>query len=448
VEENRGGFPWWLLLLPLLAIPFFFLRGRDEEVIPETISTAAPPPPPPPPRPSPPSRVVFVPRDCRDGYAYWEVPEERKLDLRNQGGRNLALRLYDTTGINLDSQEPTFVKQIDVPELDSDLHVSIPTDDRHYLVELGYTTPEDGWLSIAKSDSVHVPACPVEPAVVETTPDDANRLILVARNCREAYAYWEITDELKERLRTQGGEQLKLKLYDTTNVNLDTTPAHSTEIYGIDELDSDQHIPIPLDDRDYVAELGYLTVDGNWLSLARSLPIHVPPCPPPVIADTVENFGEVLQAVPTTTAITDTVENFGGVIEAVPATTIAENYSFDQLFEPTIDEGDITLVSTTPGDGLVSWRVSEAQKAAVRSQGGERLALRIYDMTNADSNDRPDSVWEYECNEADEQKQVRLYAGDRFYVAELGYISPEGRWLALARSHSLWVDNITTEEAD
>jgi phosphate transport system substrate-binding protein len=142
------------------------------------------------------------------------------------------------------------------------------------------------------------------------------------------------------------------------------------------------------------------------------------------------------------------VENFGQVVEAVPTTTTAENYSFDQLFEPTIDEVDITLVSTTPGDGLVSWQVSEAQKAAVRSQGGERLALRIYDMTNADSNDRPDSVWEYECSEADEQKQVRLYAGDRFYVAELGYISPEGRWLALARSHSLWVDNITTEEAD
>ena len=37
---------------------------------------------------------------------------------------------------------------------------------------------------------------------------------------------------------------------------------------------------VPVSDRDYIVEIGYLTNDGRWLMLARSNSIHVPPLYP------------------------------------------------------------------------------------------------------------------------------------------------------------------------
>jgi phosphate transport system substrate-binding protein len=42
------------------------------------------------------------------------------------------------------------------------------------------------------------------------------------------------------------------------------------------EADQDKHVPIFVPDRDYVAELGYLTDQGDWLQLIRSLHVRVP----------------------------------------------------------------------------------------------------------------------------------------------------------------------------
>jgi len=48
------------------------------------------------------SRIVLIPRDPQWAYAYWDVPNEHKEELRRQGGQKLALRFYDVTDINLE----------------------------------------------------------------------------------------------------------------------------------------------------------------------------------------------------------------------------------------------------------------------------------------------------------------------------------------------------------
>jgi hypothetical protein len=107
-----------------------------------------------------------------------------------------------------------------------------------------------------------------------------SQIFLLPRDPNWAYAYWDIPNEHKEHLRYQGGKHLLLRVYDVTAIDLDTQPPSSTQEYECDEMAREWHIPIPMSDRDYIAELGYLTLDGRWLVLVRSNHIHIPPIYP------------------------------------------------------------------------------------------------------------------------------------------------------------------------
>ncbi|GFE69506.1 DUF4912 domain-containing protein [Chroococcus sp. FPU101] len=535
--DRDSGFPWWLLLLaPLLLIPFF-LRGRSEPE-PEVIRDPIPAPPPPPPTPvaAPvaPSRLILTPRDCRNAYAYWEVPSERFAQLRGDG-RKLVIRLYDATDINLDDDHPHRVEEYECNEWDQDLHIPIAVDNRDYVAELGYVTDQVGeWYPIAKSDAVRVPACQPQIntpttaagasaaagaiALNSLSAPETGRILLTPRSCTEAYVYWEIPDEHKAALRNQGGEKLMLRIYDATDLDLDEQPPHAVEEYQCSEYEQDKHVPISVDDRDYVAELGYQAADGSWYRLARSLYTRVPACEPVAPVNPLES--ELITNVPTATGLVQTgsekANNFDtspdifadlfdtdhdkvdevSTSETVPTDREKVNDFFDtsrdvlaDLFDTGRDKVDeirssdtfksgsatvaassaaiaaglgaavggvrdffdgdetkegvqdkITLRWRNSEEAFVSWRVSDSEKEILRQNGGQRLALRVYDLTDTNLDGQPDSVWEYECEEFETEKIVRIYGGDRNYVAELGYLTEEGRWLPLAKSNVLKVE--------
>ncbi|MDE5119292.1 MAG: DUF4912 domain-containing protein, partial [Trichodesmium sp. St19_bin1] len=107
-----------------------------------------------------------------------------------------------------------------------------------------------------------------------------SRIVLMPRDPEWAYAYWDIPNELKEELRRQGGQQLALRIYDVTDINLDYQSPHSIQEYPCDELAREWYIPIPVSDRDYTVEIGYRCTDGRWLVLARSERVNIPPVYP------------------------------------------------------------------------------------------------------------------------------------------------------------------------
>ncbi|MBD2038954.1 DUF4912 domain-containing protein [Leptolyngbya sp. FACHB-321] len=107
-----------------------------------------------------------------------------------------------------------------------------------------------------------------------------SRIVLMPRDPQWAYTYWDIPNEQKEALRHQGGQQIALRLYDVTNVNLAYQSPHSIQEYPSDELAREWYLPIPVSDRDYVVDIGYRCADGRWLVLARSAPVRVPPVYP------------------------------------------------------------------------------------------------------------------------------------------------------------------------
>jgi phosphate transport system substrate-binding protein len=549
--ESGGGLPgwlWWLLpLAALLALPFL-LKGRDQEPVPEPAIAPVPVPPVVPPVAIEKGRMILVPRDCKNAYAYWEVSEAEKAALRRQGGEKLALRVYDVTDIDLDKQPAHGMEQYDCREADPDLQVPIPIDDRDYLAELGYVTPEGNWLTLVRSEHIHVPACPPVNERLTTAKetladvgetvstgagtvlagatalaagaaaavggflardrevpeepadyflqDGSSRIVLVPRNCQSAYAYWELNDADRGRIEGQTDEKLILRVSDVTDIDFQTQPAHITQEYECQPLDRDQSVPISIDNRDYIAEIGYVGTDGIWTRLARSRAVRVPACPPGtgLLGNVQEGFTNLRENLPGT--VTEARENlqstFTNLRENLPGTVTEARENLQSTFtnltenlpgtvtearenlaggaaaalagaaalgagaaatarswwtgdrdeeteEPSATAERIIYVPRDSQEAYVYWEVGESEKEFIRQQGGTKLALRIYDLTDTNEDGNPDSVWEYEVEEVDRDKHIPIHRHDRSYVAELGYRTEEGRWLAIARSRSVYV---------
>jgi uncharacterized protein len=107
-----------------------------------------------------------------------------------------------------------------------------------------------------------------------------SRIVLMSRDPQWAYAYWDIPNDHKEALRRQGGYRLALRFYDVTNIDINYQNPHSLQQYECDELAREWYLPIPVSDRDYMTEIGYLCGDGRWLPLARSAQVRIPPVYP------------------------------------------------------------------------------------------------------------------------------------------------------------------------
>ena len=107
-----------------------------------------------------------------------------------------------------------------------------------------------------------------------------SRIVLLPRDPKWAYAYWDVSNEHKEELRRQGGQRLMLRLYDVTDIDQNSQAPHSMQQQDCHEMARSWYLEIPVSDRDYTVELGYLTADDRWLLLTRSAPIRVPPIYP------------------------------------------------------------------------------------------------------------------------------------------------------------------------
>lgn len=107
-----------------------------------------------------------------------------------------------------------------------------------------------------------------------------SRIVLLPRDPQWAYAYWDIPNEHKQELRQQGGDRLALRFYDVTDVDLNTQAPHSLQQYDCGEVAREWYLPIPVSDRDYTIEIGYICNDGRWLVLSRSASVRIPPVYP------------------------------------------------------------------------------------------------------------------------------------------------------------------------
>jgi hypothetical protein len=188
-----------------------------------------------------------------------------------------------------------------------------------------------------------------------------SRIVLMPRDPQWAYTYWDIPNEHKEDLRRQGGQQLALRIYDVTDVNLEYQSPHSIQEYPSDELAREWYLPIPVSDREYVVDIGYRASDGRWLVLARSAPVHVPPVYP---SDWMEdqfvtvNFEQELRG--------------KTVLELVPpvkkmATATAEAYSSNQIYDDIFGMAQGTEAQRVAGSLFGSMQQVPVHEQAISS---------------------------------------------------------------------------------
>ncbi|MBW4423282.1 MAG: DUF4912 domain-containing protein [Nostoc desertorum CM1-VF14] len=108
------------------------------------------------------SKIQITARTPKWAYVSWYISKAQKEALRQQGGSQLVVRLYDVTGIDLNYQSPQLVQQYECEEVARDRFVAIPVSDRDYMVEIGYIADSDAyggklpWLLIARSPNVRV----------------------------------------------------------------------------------------------------------------------------------------------------------------------------------------------------------------------------------------------------------------------------------------------------
>lgn len=298
-------------------------------------------------------------------------------------------------------------------------------------------------------------------------PPRSSRMILVARNCRDAYAYWEVPSEAFEEARRQGGRDLKVRLHDVTDGSgLDGQAPHKVQEFSCSENTKDLHIPVDVDDRTYAAELGYVTDAGQWLRITHSDPVHVPACVPrdragvrtATTANSADEAARLAAAnlapdaggarsQPLPEVVTGELPKVGGATLAGGAAAVA---GASPMMKTMLDQGQsaerrdiipppvdcrITLMPLNDKEAHVHWDIAETYRQALQNRGGRKLTLRIYDTTNGDiTHSSLPSIQTYDCSETEQDKQVSIPASDRDYVADLGYFTDDNRWLRLARS--------------
>ncbi len=108
------------------------------------------------------SRIVLMPRDPQWAYTYWDISFAAKQELRQQGGQQLALRIYDVTDVSLLFQAPHSIQEYPCDELAQEWYLPIPVSDRDYVIDIGYRCVDGRWLILARSAPVRIP--PIYPS--------------------------------------------------------------------------------------------------------------------------------------------------------------------------------------------------------------------------------------------------------------------------------------------
>ncbi|WOD41237.1 substrate-binding domain-containing protein [Nodosilinea sp. E11] len=85
------------------------------------------------------------------------------------------------------------------------------------------------------------------------------------------------------------------------------------------------------------------------------------------------------------------------------------------------------------------WQLDEGDRAQAKQQGGTTMTLRLYDVTgHATHTPLPKPVAEQLCRDDFAQDwYLPIRQWDRIYVVEVGYLSPDGDWQAIAQSKEI-----------
>lgn len=136
-------------------------------------------------------------------------------------------------------------------------------------------TPEEMVEEAKYFEPVEVPYPPKEEL---PSGYGENRIVIMARDPNWSFAYWEITPETLEEVKARAGQEanLTLRVYDVTGIDFDGKNALSSFDIGIYERIGSWYIELGRPDRSFCVDLGLLTPEGSFVTIARSNIIKTP----------------------------------------------------------------------------------------------------------------------------------------------------------------------------
>jgi hypothetical protein len=108
------------------------------------------------------------------------------------------------------------------------------------------------------------------------------KIALLPRDTRWIYAYWEIDEAKKEKVKRKRGEKifsrssLTLRFYDVTDIIFNGRNAHRQFDVKVDSEIGNWYFQVPESGRTYLSEIGLLTEQGEFIPFARSNTVSLP----------------------------------------------------------------------------------------------------------------------------------------------------------------------------
>ncbi|NET52285.1 MAG: DUF4912 domain-containing protein [Merismopedia sp. SIO2A8] len=132
--------------------------------------------------------------------------------------------------------------------------------------------------------AVQIDALPTPHQTQSPSENDVNEssgvsITLEAQHYQSVSVRWHIPVHIARTFPGTDHPSLRIRLLDVTYIDLIHQQPHATYDYPCEWKDSDSPqvmgIAAPDGDRDYIAELGYRTPEGQWHQLARSSHVRV-----------------------------------------------------------------------------------------------------------------------------------------------------------------------------
>jgi phosphate transport system substrate-binding protein len=104
---------------------------------------------------------------------------------------------------------------------------------------------------------------------------EESSIVFTPRTPKWAYVSWYVSDTHKTAAQSKGGNLLAVRIYDATDLDLSYQIPQLVQQYECEEAICDCYLAIPKSNRDYITEIGYLTHNNRWLSIARSAKVRI-----------------------------------------------------------------------------------------------------------------------------------------------------------------------------
>lgn len=109
-------------------------------------------------------KIALLPRDPFWMFAYWEVNQQTRQELKNRyGDAEQILRVYDVTGIQFDGKNAHKYFDIVITEIANNWYINVPEVNRSWCVDLGLRLPDGSFITIVRSNIVNMPRYGVSP---------------------------------------------------------------------------------------------------------------------------------------------------------------------------------------------------------------------------------------------------------------------------------------------